>query len=270
MLYSFQNLLGLTMGATDGEIGKVKDFYFDDKTWKLRYLVVETGSWLFGRKVLLSPIALQTPDWNEKVFPVNLTKDQIKHSPDIDTDKPVSRQQEEDLHSHYSWPIDPGAGVGFMTTGMVGGVIAPDVPFEERIAEELHYHENDPMSDRGPEPGEVHHHTGDPNLRNFKDVRGYKIHAADNELGEVKDFLVNSTNWNIPFVIAETGNWYSGTKISLATNRIDRIEWKDSAVYVDQTTESLKNTPEFDYDQLVSPEYERNLYNSYEEREKEF
>lgn len=253
MLQSIQNLLGFTLGATDGEIGKVKDFYIDDKTWKIRYLVVETGNWLFGRKVLLSPVAVQSPDRNEKVFPVNLTKDQIKNSPDIDTEKPVSRQQEKELHSHYSWPVDPGAGVGFMTTGMVGGVIAPDVPFEERIAEEFRYHEKDTMSDRGPDPEHPHHQTGDPNLISFKDVKSYKIHTNDTEIGNVEDFLIDSA-WNIPFLVAKTGEWNSGKNISIATSQISRIDWKNSSIYIDQTMDFLKTIPEFDYDRLSYPD----------------
>src|SRR5690349_6541754 len=103
MKRSAKNLIGFTMGATDGEIGKVKEFYFDDKTWTIRYLIVETGSWLFGRKVLISPQAVVTPDWENNVFPVNLTKEQIKNSPDIDTEKTVSRQQEIELYAHYPW-----------------------------------------------------------------------------------------------------------------------------------------------------------------------
>lgn len=263
MLHSIQNLIGFTMGATDGEIGKVKDFYFDDQTWKVRYLVVETGNWLFGRKVLLSPVALQTPDWDNKVFPVNLTKDQVKHSPDIDTDQPVSRQQESELHSHYSWPINTGAGVGFMTTGMVGGVVAPGIPFDQRISDEVRNHEDDTISDRGPNPETEDHTAGDPHLRSFKDVSGYNIHSADGELGEVEDFLVDSTTWNIPFVVVETGSWYSGSKILTPTNNIRKIEWEKSEVYINQTAESLKNSPEFDYGRPMDQEFERNLYNYY-------
>ncbi|MFD2162689.1 PRC-barrel domain-containing protein [Paradesertivirga mongoliensis] len=263
MLHSIQSLLGFTMGATDGEIGKIKDFYFDDKTWKVRYLVVETGNWLVGRKVLLSPVALHNPDWQSKVLPVNLSRDQIKHSPDIDTERPVSRQQEADLHSHYSWPYNEQGGIGFMTTGMVGGVVAPDIPFSDRIADEMHHHERDTISDRGPET-EHHsadqHTTGDPNLRSFKDLTGYNIHATDGEFGEVEDLLVDSTTWSIPFLVIETGNWYSGKKILTSTNAVSRIQWEDSSVHLTQTTNTLRGCPEYDYNEPIKQEQERNLY----------
>ena len=243
MLRSIKSLFGFTMGATDGEIGKVKDFYFDDRTWQIRYLVLETGNWLFGRKVLLSPVALQTPDWNARVFPVNLTKDQIKHSPDIDAEKPISRDQETELHSHYSWPYYEGGGVGFMTTGMVGGVVAPDIPFEERISDEIQH------------PGEINQPPRELHLRSVKRVTGYDIHAADAELGDVEDFLVDDTTWILSGLVVETGNWYSGSKILLPTNSITKIEWETSSVYLDQTTDMLKNRPEFDYDKPISEDF---------------
>lgn len=264
MLHNMQSLIGFTMGATDGEIGKVKDFYFDDKTWKVRYLVVETGNWLVGRKVLLSPVALQSIDWDSKVFPVNLTREQVKHSPDIDTDRPVSRQQEADLHSHYSWPVNEQGGIGFMTTGMVGGVVAPHVPFSDRIAEEMHHHEDDTISDRGPEHHQSNlsedHTSGDPNLRSFKEITGYTFRASDGEVGDVDDMVVDTTGWNIPFLVLETGSWYSGDKILASTNILDNVQWDNSAVHVAYPTENFRNCPVFDTDSLKNQDYERKLF----------
>jgi len=255
MLRSIHNLIGFTIGATDGEIGKVKDFYFDDETWKIKYLVVETGNWLTGRKVLLSPVALQSPYWDSESFPVNLNKEQIKHSPDIDTDKPVSKQQEAELHKYYSWPYNEGAGVGFMTTGMIGGVVAPDIPFEDKIAQEVHQDENpEETFEAVPQP------TGDRHLRSFKETTGYTAQATNGEVGEVEDFLIDDKSWHIPFMVVETGNWYSGKKILTPTDSISRIEWEDSSVHVNQTTDSLKSSPEFDYSQTSDENFGQNRY----------
>jgi len=91
------------MGATDGKIGKVKEFYLDDETWTVRYLIVEIGSLFFKRKVLISTQALLPPDWDNKIFLVNLTIQQIENSPDIDAENPISRQHEMELNKHYSW-----------------------------------------------------------------------------------------------------------------------------------------------------------------------
>ena len=113
------SLIGFTIGGTDGEIGKVKEFYFDDESWTIRYLIVETGSWLFGRKVLLSPHAVVKSDWAQETFEVDLTMEQIKNSPLTDTDKPVSRQHEMDLYAYYPWGgYYWGGGMGFSGMGM--------------------------------------------------------------------------------------------------------------------------------------------------------
>ena len=74
MLRSLKILLGDTVVANDGDIGKVHDFYFHDDTWIIRYLVVDTGHWLPGRKVLITPSALGKPDWDALTFPVALTR----------------------------------------------------------------------------------------------------------------------------------------------------------------------------------------------------
>ena len=107
MLRNVKDLRGYAIRATDGVIGRVDDFYFDDEGWAIRYLVVDTGSWLSGRKVLISPIAVGSPDWTTQVLPVSLTRTQVEHSPDIDTRRPVSRQHEAEYFGYY----------GYRTTG---------------------------------------------------------------------------------------------------------------------------------------------------------
>jgi hypothetical protein len=105
MLQSIKQLYGNKLGATDGDIGHLKDFYFDDQNWVVRYAVAETGNWLTGRQVLLSPHAFRIVHPVEKVMPVNLTRKQIEGSPAIETHKPVSRQYEEEYHRYYGWPF---------------------------------------------------------------------------------------------------------------------------------------------------------------------
>ncbi|WP_207420607.1 PRC-barrel domain-containing protein [Desertivirga brevis] len=248
MLRSILSLRNFSIRATDGEIGKVKDFYFDDQTWTLRYLVVETGNWLMGRKVLISTSALHAPDWNNQTFPVDLTQDQVKHSPDIDTEKPVTREQEADLHSHYRWPWDRG-GISFLTTGMVGGVIAPDIPFEERIAMETN-------NDETPEASPRH-------LRSFRQLVDFRIRTSEDQIGELHDFLLNDSDWSIPYMIVEAGSWYSGDKLLAPTKFVDRIEWESMSVNYLKTTSSLKNAPVFDYDQLDKEDFITRYETSY-------
>lgn len=244
MLRSVKHLNGFTIAAVDGEIGKVKDIYFDDLTWKVRYFVVETGNWLVGRKVLLSPIALHAANMDSKTFPTSLTKEQVKNSPDIDTDKPVSVQQEEQLHMHYLWPQQREGGLGFMTTGMVGGVIAPDIPLEERIEKHL---DSGSAVDEGMPEFEI---KGDKHLRSFEGSTGYTIHANDGEYGEVADFLIEDTLWTIPFVVIKSGNLFANKKVLRPTSSIEKIEWANSSVYMSHSVDFLKHLPEFKEDQL--------------------
>ena len=104
MLRNVTRLKGFTIRARDGEIGTLDQFYFDDESWAIRYLVVNTGDWLGGRLVLVSPLALRQAEWESKRLDVALTKKQIEDSPPIDTHKPVSRQHEALYLGYYGYP----------------------------------------------------------------------------------------------------------------------------------------------------------------------
>ncbi len=249
MKRTVKDIIGFAIGATDGEIGNVKEFYFDDHTWTIRYLVVETGSWLSGRKVLISPEALLKPNWDEEIFPVKLTMEQVKNSPDIDTDKPVSRQHEIDLYQHYPWTSYWGGGLwagGMGTTGMV-------LPHVEPFIDAIHTSE---LSGEGKE-------NGDPHLQSTAKVKGYSIHAADGDVGEVEDFIIDDINWKIDYIVVDTGNWFPGKKVLISPRWIKQIEWETAMVVVDATVESIKNSPPFDHSEPISDDYQRNLHDHY-------
>ena len=233
------------MQETDGEIGKVEEFYFDDQSWTIRYLIVKTGGWLFGREVLISPQALQMADWKNKTFPVNLSKEQIRNSPDIDTDKPVSRQMEEQLYEHYPWQHYWNSG--FYEAG-VWGVLQGSPMLEERESSEV---QTDP-----PRMGDLH-------LRSTDRVTGYHIHATDGEIGEVTDYIIDDTNWKIIFFVVKTGSWIKPGKILLSTKWIKEIQWADNLVIVNISIDAVKNSPVFDAEQLISNEYEQKLFDHY-------
>ncbi len=165
MQRNIKSLIGFSMGATDGEIGKVKEFYFDDLTWTVRYLIVETGNWLNGRKVLIAPQALLTPDWKNEIFPINLTKEKIKNSPDIDTEQTVSRQQEILLNDYYPWTSYWGGGLWSGGMGTSGMMMETHEPIEIALNKKINIADEETP--------------GDPNLRSTHKVNGYSIHAAD-------------------------------------------------------------------------------------------
>lgn len=246
MKHLIKSLIGFTIGGTDGEIGKVKEFYFDDSSWTIRYLIVETGSWLFGRNVLISPEALLTPDWEGKIFPVRLTKEQIKNSPDIDTEKPVYRQQEIELNGYYPWTNYWGNGIWAGGMGTTGMMTSPSIPFETAI------HLNAGGDD-----------TANPHLRSTAKVTGYNIKATDGEIGDVEDFIIDDSTWKIDFILVDTGNWFPGKKVLISPKWIKEVSWENSAVIVNATEEQVKNSPEYQPSEQLSDSYESNLKNYY-------
>jgi uncharacterized protein YrrD len=250
MKRSINSLLGYTIKGTDGEIGKVEEFYFDDRTSTIRYMVVKTGGWFSGKKVLISPDAFQKPDWEAKTFSVNLTKEKIKNSPDIDTDRPVSRQQEELMRGYYSWPGYYGYGMyGYWGLGMWG---YPVVEAKERSAEKEmkqmkvteHVHDN-------------------PHLRSTHEVTGYDIHATDSDIGKVEDFIIDDATWKICFLVVETGNWFSGKKVLISPKWIIDVKWQEQKVNINHSKDEVKNSPEYDFSQPINDTYEHSLYDYY-------
>jgi uncharacterized protein YrrD len=236
------SLVDYTIHATDGEIGKVKEFYFDDNTWTIRYLVVETGGWLFGRKVLISTKALLTIDWKQHMFNVNLTKKQIEDSPETDTNKPVSRQHEIDLYEYYPW----GESYWSINEGNLGMGLSYPIAMHAK-----------------PEITDAQKANDNPHLRSTNEVIGYKIKATDGEIGQVEDFMINDQTWTIDFIEVDTGNWFTGKKVLISPNLIKEIDWDTASVIVNATEEQVKNSPEYTPSDEVSETYEANLQNYY-------
>lgn len=226
MYQNIKQLYGKKLGASDGEIGHVMDFYFDDKTWAIRYLVVDTGTWLSGRQVLLTPHAFANhafgrSDSNVDVLRVNLTRKQIEDCPSIETHRPVSRQYEEEYYSYYGWPTYwEGSGV-FGAAGFP--VVTPPV-----LRENLNPHGHT-------KPDDVH-------LRSTSDVTDYQIQATDGSIGSVNSFMVDGKTWLIRELVVSTGHWYSHKEILLLPENIERISYEDSTVFVNLTKEDIEQT----------------------------
>ncbi len=248
MKRSINSLLGYTIKGTDGEIGKVEEFYFEDRTSTIRYMVVKTGGWFSGKKVLISPEAFQNPEWDSKTFSVNLTQEKIKNSPDIDTDKPVSRQQEELMRGYYSWP-------GYYEYGMYGywGVGMWGYPAVEESAVEKEMNQMKATE----------HANDNLHLRSTHEVKGYDIHATDGDIGDVEDFIIDDATWKIHFLVVDTGDWFPGKKVLISPDWIKEINWENSEVTVNASVEQVKNSPEYDASKQLSTAYESILKNYY-------
>jgi sporulation protein YlmC with PRC-barrel domain len=254
MLRSVNELQGYTIHATDGEIGGVDQCLFDDEQWTVRYFVIDTGSWLPGRQVLISPISIKTVNWAEQELDVTLTREQVEHSPDINTDLPVSRQKELEYLQYYGY-MPYWGGVGLWGPGMYPGYVAyppaavPAPPAPATTATE----------EQTTQPTEQ----GDPHLRSSREVTGYYIQASDGEIGHVDDLLVDDETWAVRYMIVDTKNWWPGKKVLISPRWISEISWATSQVRVDLSREAIKNAPEFDPSRPVSREYEAQLHNYY-------
>lgn len=256
MLHQFKTLEGLEIQARDGNLGKVADVYFDDETWVVRYLVVKTGGWFSGKEVLLSAPSLARADAEGGRVMVDLTTEQIRHAPDVDARKPISRVQEETLGRYYGWT--PYWGVGF--TQALGSVplasaIAPSAdalrntgPAEQPLPSSVE-HEVEAANRRRTENIEATH------LRSASEVRGYHLEASDGAIGHVSDFVMDDQDWRIRFLLVDTRNWLPGKKVVLPLHSIHKINWMDSSVYVDLPREAIEHSPEYKDGQLFSDEY---------------
>ncbi len=242
MLRSLKDFEGYEVSASDGDIGVVENFLLDDQRWMLRYLVVEAGGEnLVGRRdVLISPLAFRRPEPGSRRFHVALTVDKIKHSPSIETDKPVSRQHEEAYYGYYGYPYYWGGGVGSWATGMYPGMLAGGALPEPR--------------DEAP---------GDAHLRSAREIRGYHIQGSDEAIGHLDDFIVDDETWEVRYLVVDTSNWWFGKKVLVAPQWADSVSWEEHEVHVDLRRDQIKNSPEWSASLAITRDYEARLHDHY-------
>ena len=257
MLRNTHDLTGATVRASDGDVGDVQDFYFDDEAWVIRYLVVDTGSWLNSRQVLVSPMLCSLPDWQQRTLAVERTREQIRSGPDIDTRRPVSRQQEADYMAYYNTPAywgGDGLWGSAMTPDLLPGYDAGYVPRDgpPHMPQEAYGRNLGLWS-----PDE------DPHLRSCKAVTGHRIEAADGDIGHVDGFLLDDRTWAIRYMIINTSNWWLGHQVLIAPTWIDAVDWPSQSVMVSLTRQAIQAAPA--YNPLVQPERaeELRLYQHY-------
>jgi hypothetical protein len=242
MLRNMRDMEDYTIGATDGIIGRVKDFYFDDEAWVIRYLVVETGDGSPRRRVLISPIGIGRPNWSEKILPVSLTRAQVQKSPDIDTDKPVSRQHEMGYLGYYGYGSYWGGG------GLWGAGVYPDILqaglLDQGSEEQSHRHDN-------------------PHLRSGNAIMRYYVHASDGDIGHVQSLIVDEKSWAIRYIVVNTSNWWMGHQVLIAPDWIADVDWAESTVSVDLTREAVKNSPAYDAKAPLSRDQEASIHAHY-------
>lgn len=220
MLKSWKTLCECRIVARDGEIGRAEEFYFDDQRWKVRYLVSHAGVWLFGRKVLIPPSALsEAPRWEERVLSVDLTRDQIGDGPDIDPDRPVSRQMERALHLYYGLPVYWGA---MGATPGPGGVLLAQRPLQTADEEDG-----------------VHLHSA-------RRLSGWTVAARKGKAGRADGFIFDDRDWTVRYMVVATRDWLPGKKVLVGTDCISDIRPEEQEIRVDLDQAEIERNPPFD------------------------
>lgn len=234
-LRKLKDLTGYHLNALDDVIGELKQVYFDDRLWAIRYLVVHTGSWFFGEDVLIVPKVIQGLDEEKRCLDVKLKREQIEKAPPVDSKLPVSRHYEMEYYRHYGW--EP-----YWDTDSFLGIPPLSVP---------------PQDDSLPKLPE------DPHLRSSKEVTGYHIHERDDEIGKVEDFILDDHDWTVRYLVIDTGRWLPGKKVLVSPAWIDQIDWAQGAIMVNLDSELIQTAPEYDASTIIGRDYELALYKHY-------
>ena len=223
MLHLARKIRGATVLATDGEIGTVLDFFFEEERWTVRYILVDTGRWFSGKRVLISPMSVVAP-WSRAELRVALTKNQVWNSPQIDSHA-MSRATESEVLRYYGHPIywgAPGIWGGFETPAAL--IAATPVPPRQE----------GPVVDI-----EAQH------LRSAHDSTGYHLHAADGEIGHVDDYLIGEQSWRIRYLLVDTSNWIGGKSVVVSTDMVTRIDAGRSTLHVEATRDAIRGGEPF-------------------------
>lgn len=242
MLTEISKLVGCRIKASDGPIGSVTDVLFDDASWTVRWIVVDTGDWLPGRIILLPPSVLGHPDAVNRSFPVRLTRNAVKASPDVDSHRPVSRQYETSLYDYYGWSPYWGSGYYMGGYGFMGGIIPMETdPEVQRRADDLA---------RGTRAND------DPHLRSAMSVTGYHLHATDGNIGHLSDILLDDADWTIRYLVVDTSNWWMGKRVLISPRSASYINWTEHLINLDVSQDRIKASPDYDPTQPLDRAFE--------------
>lgn len=250
MLWDASAIKGYSISGSDGSLGSVSDILFDDTRWTARWLVVDTGNWLAGRKVLLPVSALGKLNPSLHALNVMLTMQQVKESPDIDADRPVSRQAEADVYDFYGFQSYWGAELYPISNGIA---VPPLVPLPPSAVEaELHA------------MAQQRHDRDDPHLRSVEAVTGYHIRATDGEIGHVEDFLFEDADWTIRYLEVATKNWWPGKRVLIYPRLVKEIEWSERLVHLNVDRQKVQDSPPYDASITVDGAYAEKFQSYYD------
>lgn len=234
MIRIMSNLYGYTIRAEDGDIGQVHDFYIDDQEWIVRYLVADTSVWLPGKKVLIATDALDKPSWDDRAFPVHLTREQVESCPDIEQDKPVSLQYQTLLHEHFGWT--PYWQVSVQAEEVRDAVLSGE--------------------------------DGDPHLRSALEITDYVVQAKDGEAGYIEDFVIEDVGWKVQYLMVDDRKWLPGKKVLLLPQWVQEFNFPKEQMLVNVMQESIKECPACDPSNPAAHAYVKDFQDHFRRMEK--
>jgi len=222
--------------ATDGEAGKVRDAYFDDDEWTVKYLVVDTGTWLDGRHVLISPRSVRGVDWDRQQLDVSLTKTEVEGSPSTDSHKPVSRQMEERVVERFGSPVYWMGPFAWGSGTPVSTILKPSMTEFSRPSR------------------------ADRHLRSAKAISGYHTKGTDGEIGHLNDFAFDEQSWEIKSLVIDTSNFWFGRLVAIDVAWIRDIRWDEEKMYINLPAEVIREASPYDPNSPISRGYEHHLH----------
>lgn len=218
MLFAVSGLIGCSVEASDGAVGAIKDFLFDAENWKIRWMEVEPGERLMGRRVLIHPSSIEPLDvsaprgglpmlsfQHTPSVSLWLTKEKIEAAPAPPEQAPVTREIESQLCAYYGFDPD---------WADADGAAAGD--------------------------------SGDRRLVSAVSVKGCHVHATDGDFGHVENLLADDVKWDIRYLVIATRNWLPGRHVVLAPHAVTGVETGKGRVDVNVTEEQVKSSPEWD------------------------
>ncbi len=251
MLQVISPLKGFAIEASDGRIGTVVDYLFDDASWKVRWLVIDCGTWLTGRKVLIHPSAISREDLEQQQFVVALTRAQVEDGPKLLEDQPVSQQMENQLYSYYGWdPLWGGVNLSAIPGAMASPLMAP------------HYMGLGP-TDEAETAGDGPMQGADPHLRSVVEVTGYRVQAVDGEIGHIENLMIDDADWSVRYFVVDTRNLWFGKRVLISPLAVKAIDWLDRHVELNVSRELVKASPLWDPLVAFNDEYAKRLHKHY-------
>ena len=241
MLRSFKALKGYSLQAADGDIGRVDDIYFDDRTWKISHLVIQTGTRFTSRKVLLSSYTLGIVDRRANTIVTSMTRAQVQRAPSHSQAMPVSQQRENVVIANCGWGAGEPSPASWITLGGLSMEEA-EVTRENNSSLDATPVEATPFDSLLTSPSDEAHR------RSASEVHHYAIATQDGLLGHVTDFLVDDEQapWTIRHLVVRTGSWPTSRKVLLAPYCVEAIDWERAQVQVCLSREELRGCPSFD------------------------